>query len=347
VAPSALLEVDLDARAFSAHAAAQGWSDGLPCFPPTEELVGEYLTRVARARDDVVAILPPFEGECTVEKIAVNAAMAGAPPEAMPLLCAAVEALADADFNLAAVNATTASVTPALVVNGEVTSRLGIVSGAGCFGGANPAGAGIGRALRFVIRNVAGQRIGETSASVFGQPARLVGIVVGEWEERSPWAPLAERRGVPGDALTAFGAMGTANVVDTVAEKGEALLELIGKSLAYVGCNNFCTANAYMAGEAAVALNPIWATVIARSFPDIEDVQAKLWECATALITDFPEDYRPPFEALGRVGPDGAVHLVTSPEDLIVFVCGGLGSLHASMMHGFGHNLAVTVPVRD
>ena len=291
-------------------------------------------------------MLPPIEGECTVEKIAVNAVMAGAPPETMPLLCAAVEALGDSNFNLAAVNSTTAPVAPAVIVNGDVRSRLSIATGAGCFGGATSGGVAIGRALRFVVRNVAGQRIGETSASVFGQPSRVVGIVLGEWEERSPWAPLAERRGVPGDALTAFGTMGTANVVDTIAEKGEVLLELIGKSLAYAGCNNYCTANASMVGESAVALNPIWASIIARSYPDIADVQAALWEFASVSLDWFPADYRAPFESLGRVDGAGNVHLVTSPEELIVFVCGGLGSLHAMMLHGFGHNLAVTVPVR-
>ena len=95
MAASALIEVELDPREFSAYAAAQGWSDGLPCFPPTEALVDEYVADTTRGRDEVVAMLPPIEGECTVEKIAVNAAMAGAPPETMPLLCAAVEALGD------------------------------------------------------------------------------------------------------------------------------------------------------------------------------------------------------------------------------------------------------------
>ncbi|MGZ6027714.1 MAG: hypothetical protein ACXWKU_22080, partial [Caulobacteraceae bacterium] len=105
--------------------------------------------------------------------------------------------MTDPVFNLFALNTTTCCVVPGVFVNGPVRHELGLPYAAGCFGGdAGPAPA-IGRALRLLMRNVGGQVVGVSSKSVFGQPGRVTGIVVAEWEERSPWAPLAQRRGAP------------------------------------------------------------------------------------------------------------------------------------------------------
>ncbi|MCU1376005.1 MAG: hypothetical protein JWO68_3291 [Actinomycetia bacterium] len=341
------VEVELDARAFSDWAMREGWGDGLPCIPPTPELVDTYLTATFRGRDDVLARLLPSGAECTVAHVAANAAMAGAPVGAMPLLCAAVEAIARPSFNLAMQNATTAAVVPALIVNGPVRLDLDLPSGAGCLGGATGPAPAIGRALRLLVRNVAGQRVGTNSESVYGQPARVSGLVVAEWEERSPWPPLAERRGVPGSAVTAYGIMGTMNIVDRIAERADSLLEVIGKSVAFLGATAFmATSTADTPGEVAVAVNPVWATqVLAAQLPSIEDVQQVLWDHAALPIDWFPADHRAGVEATGRVEADGRVHLVASPADVVLFVCGGTGSLHATGFSGYRNSLASTVAV--
>src|SRR5207245_8392521 len=107
---------------------------------------------------------------------------------------------------------TTSCVVPGMFVNGPSRDSLKIPYASGCFGGdAGPAPA-IGRAVRLVMRNVGGQVVGVSSKSVFGQPARVTGVVVGEWEERSPWPPLAARRGVPGDGVTVHGCTGTMDI---------------------------------------------------------------------------------------------------------------------------------------
>ena len=211
-------EADLDIANFTAFAMKKGWGDGLPMVPPTETRVRTFLSLNNRYPDEVIAVLPG-NAECTVEKIIINAVMAGAPPESLPLLIAAVEAVGEPDFELYGVNATTASVAPALFVNGPIRDLLDIPYKHGCFGGAAGGAPAIGRALRLIMRNIAGQVVGVTSQSTFGSPARVGGIVVGEWEERSPWAPLAERRGVKGNAVTAFGAMGTMNIIDTTSQR--------------------------------------------------------------------------------------------------------------------------------
>jgi hypothetical protein len=335
-----------DVRGFTAFAMEKGWGDGLPLVPPTEEIVVEYLGATARPPEQSLGPLAPALVDCTVEMVAINAAMAGAPPESMPLLCAAIEALADPQFDLAAVNATTASVCPILILNGPVRLHLDIPTGGGCFGGvAGPAPA-IGRALRLVMRNVAGQVIGLTSASMYGQPARVVGIVAGEWEEESPWAPLAERRGVPGSAVTVFGSMGTMNIVDNVAhQNADILIEIIAKSVAYPGANGFPTQQART--EALIALNPIWAGIIAGKYPSIEETTERFWRALTHPLDRWPEAYRGPLQAAGRVNEFGEVPLVPSPDDLMIMVCGSKGNLHSQGFHGCVPNFAITRPVSD
>jgi len=343
---SARLEVDDDPVAFLRLATDAGWGDGLPLVPPTEARVRTHVAASGRYPEELLAELPPRNGRCTVEKVAVNAVMAGAPEASMPLLCTAVEAMAEPDFNLFALNTTTSCVVPGVFVNGPVRHALDLPYEAGCFGGvAGPAPA-IGRALRLLMRNVGGQVVGLSSKSVFGQPGRVTGIVVGEWEERSPWAPLAERRGAaPGrDALTVHGCTGTIDVADIVADDGADLLEVVGKSLAFCGTNAFI--GAHHGAEIMVAIAPPWADLIARTFPAVEDVQAELHRHAALPVDWWPAPHRAKAEHDGRVGADGMVHLVEDPSHLLVLVNGGLGNLHALALHSFGPTRAVTREIR-
>jgi len=190
-----VVEVDDESLAFYALTLARGWSDGLPVVAPTEARVRAMLAATPYHADDVIAELPPSRQAATVELAAVNAVLAGCAPDAFPLVVAALEAIAVPGFNAFALTTTTSSVHPALIVNGPSRDRLGIDYGPGCMGGA--AGRGsmtIGRAVSLCLRNIGGQRAGETTKSVFGQPARF-GFCFGEWEERSPWEPLSVRRG--------------------------------------------------------------------------------------------------------------------------------------------------------
>ena len=238
---SARLDVDGDPVEFQKLATDAGWGDGLPLIPPTEERVRAHVAASGRFPEEHLADLPPRNGRCTVEKVAVNAVMAGAPAASMALLCTAVEAMAEPDFNLFALNTTTSCVVPGVFVNGRIRHDLDLPYEAGCFGGAAGPAPAIGRALRLLMRNVGGQVVGVSSKSVFGQPGRVTGIVVGEWEEQSPWEPLATRRGLAAgvDALTVHGCTGTIDVADLAAESGADLVEVIGKSLAFAGTNAF------------------------------------------------------------------------------------------------------------
>jgi hypothetical protein len=337
-------EAELDIEAFTDFAMTAGWGDGLPLVPPTESRVRSFLAENDRYPDEVIAHLPPSRAECTVEKIVINAVMAGAPAESLELLIAMVAAIAEPDFELYGINTTTAPVYPAFVVNGPVRNRLGIPYGHGCFGGAASKAAAIGRAIRLIMRNVAGQVPGITSQTTFGSPGRVAGIVVGEWEERSPWAPLAERRiGAQGDAVTSFGTMGTMNVLDTTSQHTEQFLEVIGKSMAYVGTNGFTPSMAY--GEQMVAINPIWAEIFAKEMPNIEDIQERLWRFASVPADELQALHREQLEAQGRVRSDGRIYLTPEPKDILLFVCGGTGGLHATVLPTFGSCLSQTQPL--
>ena len=169
-------EID-DIVAFSQFAVEQGWGDGLPLIPPTEARVRTFLGKSNRYPDELICTLPPQDGECTVEKIAINAVMAGAQAESLPLIIAALEAMARDDFELFGQNTTTAPVYPVTVVNGPIRDRLQIPYKHGCLGGAATPAAAIGRAIRLIMRNIAGQVPGVTSQTTFGSPGRVGGVV--------------------------------------------------------------------------------------------------------------------------------------------------------------------------
>jgi len=331
-------EID-DVMEFTRFAMEQGWGDGLPLIPPTEARVRMFLGMNNRFADEVICKLPPSDAECTVEKIAINAVMAGAPAESLPLIIAALEAMAAPDFELFGLNATTAPVVPLTLVNGPIRNKLNIPYKHGCLGGAPTAALAIGRAIRLIIKNVAGQEVSVTSQTTFGTPGRVAGILFGEWEERSPWAPLAERRGVRGVAVTVYGTMGTMNILDTTSQSGLDFLEMIGKSLGYPAANGFSPAMPY--AEIMVAINPVWAEIIHRDIPKLEDVQALIWKFSSLDADYLTRKHRDQLEKQNRI-INGRVYLATEPKDVLIACCGGTGGLHATGFHSFGSCLTQT-----
>ena len=94
-----------------------GWTDGLPIVPPTEELVGCMLEASGRDPMEVLGIIPPRMGVATVEAVATNAVMAGCRPEYIPVVIAAVEALVDESFDLQGLQATSDPAAPMQATN--------------------------------------------------------------------------------------------------------------------------------------------------------------------------------------------------------------------------------------
>ena len=146
----------------------RGWTDGLPVTPPTDQRVIAMLKGTSRKPDDIVGGIPPNLAECTVEKVAINAVMAGCRPEYMPVLLAAIEAALEPVFTLHGVLATTYFSGPVIIVNGPVVKRIGMNSGINALGQGNRANATIGRALNLIVRNVGGGRPGEVDRATLG-----------------------------------------------------------------------------------------------------------------------------------------------------------------------------------
>ncbi|HMK10276.1 MAG TPA: thioredoxin [Acidimicrobiales bacterium] len=202
----------------------RGWTDGLPVVAPTEARVLRMLTGTPRAPDEVVALVPPDLVECTVEKVAVNAVMAGAKPEYLPVILAALEAACTDEFNMHGVQATTMPVGPVMIVNGPIRKAIGMNSGGNVLGQGNRANLTIGRALQLIIRNVGGGRPGGVDRAAHGNPGKL-SFCFAEDEEGSPWESLAVERGFGAETstVTLFPGEGPRCVVDQLAREPEPL----------------------------------------------------------------------------------------------------------------------------
>ncbi|MBX3706410.1 MAG: TlpA family protein disulfide reductase [Pseudomonadales bacterium] len=205
----------------------QGFSDGLPLVPPTPERVLRMLAGTRRDPQEVVAVMPPNMGEATVEKIAINAVMAGCRPEYLPVVLTAIEAICTDAFNIHGVMATTMGASPVIVVNGPIRHRLGMNMKLGALGQGNRANATIGRAVRLAVRNIGGAVPGGTERSTLGNPMKFT-MSFAEWEERNPWEPLHVERGfAPDDSVVTVFAM-TSGPVQMVDQESRTAAQLAG-----------------------------------------------------------------------------------------------------------------------
>ena len=339
---SELRSIADDPQAVFAFVESQGWGDGFPVIPPTEARVQAMLEATPLPPGHLVGVVEPRRGEATVEKIAINAVMAGCVPQAFAAVLAAVEAVCDPRFNLVALNTTTCSATPALMLNGPCRQHLGIECGYSCLGHNGRANATIGRALRLVMRNIGGSIPGAVSKSVFGQPGR-VSLCFGEWEEKSPWDPFHVRRGFAQDAsvVTAVCATGTQDIADIYAETGEELVWVLAHSIDWIGNNKVLVAPEK--GDMLLLLCPDFAHKIARDGIGVADLQRMLLEGTRTPIERWHRRHWPKLEKLGYV--DGnVVPLARDPEQFLIAVAGGESGHHALYFCTFGLTWSVSKP---
>jgi len=235
----------------------RGWTDGLPVVAPTPERVARMLTGTTRAPDDVVAVVAPNLVPCTVEKVAVNAVLAGARPEYLPVVIAAVEAASTDAFNMHGLLASTWFSGPVVIVNGPVTHAIGMNSGINALGQGNRANATIGRALQLVIRNVGGGRPGEVDRATLGQPGKY-SFCFAENEVDSPWEPLHVTRGFePGQsAVTLFAGEAPRGFADQLSREAPTLANHLAVALRSVW-----GPKAVMVFDAVVVVSPEHARV--------------------------------------------------------------------------------------
>src|SRR3954470_8485213 len=203
----------------------RGFTDGLPVVPPTPERVLRMLQGTTRAPDEVVAVVPPDLVEVTVEKIAINAVMAGCKPEYLPWVITIVEAICNDEFNIHGVLATTMPVGPVIICNGPGTRAIGMNAAGNVLGQGNRPNLTIGRAVQLVVRNVGGGVPGGVDRAAHGNPGKI-SFCFPELEDTSPWTSLAVSRGVAqgANAVTIFPGEGPRSVVDQKAREPEPLI---------------------------------------------------------------------------------------------------------------------------
>jgi hypothetical protein len=311
----------------------RGWTDGLPIIPPTDDRVGEFLRQTDREPREVVAVLPPRQGEATIERLAVNAVMAGCRPEYFPVVLAAVEAVADPAFNLDAVQATTHPVTPLLIVNGPIAREIGLHGGYNAFGQGWRANLTIGRALRLVLMNVGGGLPGTGDRSTQGSPAKIA-YCVAENEEASPWEPLSVEAGFDRETstVTAVPCEGPHNIQDHFSTTGIGILHTIAGAMGQAGSNNLLDQ-----GWPVLSLGPEHAETIARDGYDKRAVKAFIYEHARFPLGRLGEEYRRMQVTRHGVrdADDTMLPIVESPDAISIIVVGGAGK-HSSWQPTFG-----------
>jgi hypothetical protein len=296
----------------------RGWTDGLPIVPPTLARVEETLRFTDRPGSAVLGEVEPLRGLATVEKVAVNAVMAGCRPEYFPVVLAAVEAILDPSFNLRGVQTTDENVTPLVIVSGPLSSRLQINSGSGALGPGWQANATIGRALRLVMNNLGGGWPAAVSLAGLGQPGRYT-LCLAERAEATPWAPLHIELGYPAEdsTVTVLRAETAINVTGGLAE----LASVMGSA-----ASGFTMLHS---GRVAVVIAPFVAARLAREGWSKDDLRRWLhregrlpvrvwrasWLCAAIREEAWPAWVR-------EAESSGSIPATRDADDITVVVAG-------------------------
>jgi hypothetical protein len=340
--------VDADALEAIEACYERGWSDGLPVVPPTPARVGAMLG--GRDPEAVAGAIPPLGGVATLEKIAVNAVMAGCLPAYFPVVAASVRAACDPRFNLNGVQATTHVASPLILVSGPIVERIGMNASFNVFGPGNRANATIGRALRLICQNLGGARPGVSDMATFGHPGKYT-YCIAERADVNPWAPFHAERGVPAEAsaVTVFAGEAPRSIVasnydrgilltaaDTMATLGAANLHLMGEMLYVVGREHARTLGEAGWTKAAVreflfahARRPV------RDFKPLRTYGREVWERFWPAEISFDDD-------------DARVPIAKRPDDILVTVSGGDVGRFSVCCPGWGDGgQSVTVAVED
>jgi hypothetical protein len=249
----------------------RGLTDGLPVVPPTPERVVAMLEHTSRDPQDVVAVLPPYGGEATVEKVAINAVMAGCAGPELPVVLAAVEAVGDEAFAMHGLLATTHPAGPVIVVSGHP----GFNTGVNVLGQGDRASMTTGRALQLTVRNVGGGKPGVEDRAAHGQAGKLGMCFAERLDETAPWPGLAQDRGVPeGEpGVTVMALEAPRVIVDQLARDPEGLCASLALALENVG-----TPRARLALDALLLVGPEHGRIFREAGWTREQVQQRLFE---------------------------------------------------------------------
>ena len=315
----------------------RGLTDGLPVIPPTPERVLRMLGGTHRDAQEIVAIVPPNMAPASVEKIAINAVMAGCKPEYLPVVIAAIEAVCTDEFNIHGVLATTHFPAPVVIVNGPIRRRIAMNAGINALGQGNRANATIGRAVQLVVRNLGGGRPGEVDRATLGQPGKYT-CCFAENEERSRWEPLHVERGFqPEDStVTVYAGGAPTGFVDQLARDAKTLATSYALTLAAASHPKH-----YLHGEIVVVVPPEHVDTFAKDGWSKQQIRDHIQQVTSRPVRELLPDAvcaegLPPaiVERLG-LALDTLVPKFRSPEMITLVVAGGEAGKFAAYLQGW------------
>ena len=320
--------VTRNARDVSEFYYRQGWTDGLPVVPCTDDILAEFLAQTSRDPGEAVLTMPHLNRQCTVREAAVNAIMAGCLPEYFPVVLAAWDSLDALGVGPSGLWQSTTGSAPFLVVNGPVIKKLEINAAGSIFGSGFRANATIGRAIRLATLNVFQLRPHLLDQATQGSPAKYT-CCIAENEPENPWNLFHEEYGFSREdsAVTAMLIRGTMYMEARQTSDPVQLLTDFADSLSRTGRAS--------SGQSCLVLSPEHAGVLAGAGWGKPDIRQFLYEHSVRSV-----------EHMDRVGkggvsrqhgymvpidhPDAAVsegerepyRFVRSPDDVLIVVAG-------------------------
>ena len=308
---------------------ANGWTDGFPVVPPTAERIRAMLGAARLEPQQQLAFIENRQVSVTAEKVAINAVMAGCKPEYMPVVAAAVEALADPLYGYHGPATSTGGAAVFMVVNGPITRELDINFENNLFGPGWRANATIGRAVRLIMRNVIGTLPGELDRSSLGHAGKYT-FCIAENEAESPWPAFHTTRGFRPEqnAVTIFAAYAPHQFTNRLSATPEGVLD---------------TACAHMRISAGTARQPQYALVFAGEHMAImkkagwtrEDVQRYCFEHSQSTVAELKRINVLP-DAVTAEDERTMYPLVEAPQDFLVIAAGGRAGVQSAFIPGWG-----------
>jgi hypothetical protein len=316
----------------------RGVGDGFPLVPPTQAAVENMVRGTGLPADEVVAVLEPAMGIATVEMVAVNAVLAGCKPEHLPVLLAAVEAIAAPEYALRGVAMSTGAHNPLIVANGPYATSIGMNSGRGALGPGRQSAVNtvIGRALRLVMMNIGYAYVGIFDLDTIGTP-RKYSMCLAENEPASPWEPLHVERGLRAEdsAVTVFSVESELETQDLDNHEGERLLRTFagnaqlpgGSSVQHTYLEPAGTGDGYelhnlmliCPEHAAILAREGWTKQQVKEFVYRESAREVRWTLNAVNPGAMRDSQR---WALDK-GPNELIPVMAGPEALHICVVGG------------------------
>lgn len=311
-----------------------GLGDGLPLVPPTSGRIEAMLAGCTQPPDSALETIMPSFVAPTLWDVATCAVMAGCEARYLPVIAAALRAVADPSFNLLGVQTTTGAASPLIIVNGPTTEELAINAGANVLGQGARANATIGRAIRLVLQNVGLAIPGSGDMATHGHAGKY-GWCIAENEADSPWPPIHVGRGFDASTstVTVIGAVGSVEVVLSVSSP-EALVTTLAHSMTHAG--NRGAGGTLGSGQALVLLPPESARMLSEHGWDRSKLQHAL----------LAEARLPAQWLVERTSDQDDVAVARSADDILIVVTGGVGIKATFVPTWGGGTEAVTREIR-